>query len=165
MGKGLIPERAGDGPGNGTGDDPGDGYWLTVAAAARQLGITSRAIRGRIKRDTIAWKPGNTGKLVLIRPGDAGNTSGDGPGDAPGNELQQLRDVVDQLREELMEARLAQVRTEGEATALRDTTADLRSRLDRAEAQLADARRPWWRRLFPGTGEDGAMPQIVGSIG
>src|SRR4051794_32583350 len=151
MDRGHIPERSGDSPGDRTGNDPGDGHWLTVAAAARQLGVTSRAIRGRIKRDTIAWKPGNTGKLVLIRPGDAGNTSGDGPRDLAGNELQLLRDVVDQLREELMEVRLAHVRTEGEATALRDTTADLRTRLDRAEALLADARRPWWRRWFPST--------------
>lgn len=45
-------------------DNPEDGEWLSVAAAAKRLGVSPRAIRGRIDRGTIRWKPaGNTGKL------------------------------------------------------------------------------------------------------
>ncbi len=56
--------------------------------------------------------------------------------------------MVNQQREELMEVRLVQAKAEGEGNALRDTTAELLSRPDRAEARLAEARRPWWRRLL-----------------
>src|SRR5215212_4742940 len=110
-------------------DDTAEGQWITVAAAARHLGVSPRAVRGRIRRDTIQWKPGNTGKLVLIRPGDVGNADRDVPRNGTG-------DVVDQLREELMEARVAQALAEGEAIALRATNGDLRGRLGTAEARL-----------------------------
>jgi hypothetical protein len=112
--------------------DPADGQWVTVAEAARQLGISPRAIRGRIKRGTIEWKPvGNTGRLVLVQPGD---TSPDDPGD-------KVEDELDRLREELLEARVGQARAEERALALRELA-------DELKAQLGEARRPWWRRLL-----------------
>jgi hypothetical protein len=55
-----------------SGDGPGDGQWLTVAAAARRLGISPRAVRGRIARGTMPWRAaGNTGKMVRVREEDA----------------------------------------------------------------------------------------------
>jgi hypothetical protein len=120
----MVAEQSADGP--------EDGEWMTVAAAARQLGVSPRAIRGRIKRGTIEWKAaGNAGKLVRVRLGD---TSADGPEDDP-------EDEVDRLREELLEARVAQARAEERAAALREL-------VDELKAQLAEARRPWWRRLL-----------------
>jgi hypothetical protein len=124
----MITEQSADGPG----DDPEDGEWLTIAAAARQLGVSPRAIRGRIKRGTIEWKAaGNAGKLVRVQIED---TSADGPRDDP-------EDEVDRLREELLEARVAQARAEERAVALREL-------VDELKAQLAEARRPWWRKLL-----------------
>jgi hypothetical protein len=116
------------------GDTSADGEWLTIAAAARQLKVSSRAIRGRIDRGTIQWKAaGNAGKLVLVHPED---TPADDPGAGP-------EDEVDRLREELMEARVAQARAEERAAALREL-------VDELKAQLAEARRPWWKRWFSG---------------
>ena len=131
---------------DGTGDGPGDGpgvEWLTIAAAARRLGVSPRAIRGRILRKTIEWKAtGNTGRLVLVRSRDvAANDPGDGPEDA-----------LDQLREELMEARLATAAAEGArfaAEALRSAEVAAKDELiAELKAMLAAARQPWWRRFI-----------------
>ena len=44
-----------------------DGEWLSINAAARQLGVTATAVRNRLKRGTLQWKPnGNFGKLVFV---------------------------------------------------------------------------------------------------
>jgi hypothetical protein len=112
-----------------SGDGPEDVEWLTIAAAARQLGVSPRAVRGRIKRGTIEWKA--AGKLVRVQTED---TSADGSRDDP-------EDEVDRLQEELLEARVAQARAEERAVALREL-------VDELKAQLAEARRPWWRRLI-----------------
>lgn len=147
----MVEERSGG--------HPGDGEWLTVAAAARRLGVSPRAIRGRIDRGTIASKPnGNMGRLVLVRPGEA---SGDRPEEGPGDELELLR-------EELVEARVTIARLEGQVEAARavavadvataraeveareQVIAELRRTLEheraRADRIEAEARKPWWRR-------------------
>lgn len=128
----MVEEQSGDGP--------GDSPWITVAAAARALGISPRAIRGRIRRGTIEWKPaGNTGRLVRVPPGKA---FPDDPEDGP-------EDEAEVLREELHEARLALAVAVAERRAA-DTiraaeVAALRELADRLTTELADARRPWWR--------------------
>jgi hypothetical protein len=112
-------------------DSPEDGEWLSVAAAAKRLGISPRAVRGRIDRGTIRWKPAeNTGKLVLVHPED---TTAEDQEDV-------TKDETDRLREELTEARIGQARAEERAAALRELVDELR-------AELAAARRPWWRKL------------------
>jgi hypothetical protein len=130
----------------------GDGQWVTVAAAARYLGISPRAIRGRIARGTIPWRAaGNTGKMVRVREEDA---SRDVSGDVPEDDYE-----LALLREELMEAReqLAGTKASLEAAvAIRKAeTGALRELADRLTAELADARRelveayrPWWRRVL-----------------
>lgn len=138
----MVEERSGG--------HPGDGEWLTVAAAARRLGVSPRAIRGRIDRGTIPSKPnGNAGKLVLVHPGEA---SGDRPEEGPGDELELLR-------EELVEARVTIARLEGQVEAARAVAvadvATARAEVEakeryivQIEAMLAEARKPWWRRLL-----------------
>ena len=85
-----------------------------------------------MRRGTIEWKPvGNTGRLVRV---PSGAQSPDDPGDGPEDEL-------DRLREELLEAMVGQARAEERAAALREL-------VDEPKAQLAEARRPWWRRLL-----------------
>ena len=121
-----------------SGGPSADGSWLTVGAAARRLGISPRAVRGRIARGTLEWRPlGNTGREVLVPDAEAsrdgtGDASRDDPGDAMELAL---------LREDLVEARIAQARAEERAAALRELA-------DRLTVELIEARRPWWRKFF-----------------
>ena len=76
------------------GDHPEDGEWLSVAAAARRLDISPRAVRGRIARGTVQWRPdGNHGRTV--------------PWYCSGTLPVDERWEIEELREELQEARLA----------------------------------------------------------
>ena len=133
-------------------DGPGDGQWLSVAAAARRLGVSPRAIRGRMKRGTIEWRPlGNTGREVLVTSEDAAR---DEDRDGPADVLDQLREELADLREALGRAearaesadRIAEARVEtaqAEAKMLRELIAELR-------AELTRARKPWWWRMLGG---------------
>jgi hypothetical protein len=138
-----------DAPG-APGGPPGGGEWLTVAAAARRLGINPRSIRGRIARGTLTWKPnGNVGKLVLVPPaggpdGEPGGGPAAVPAGGPGGEALEL----DFLREELADARVAAARAEERALALRELVDREREISRELRAELAEARRPWWRRLI-----------------
>jgi hypothetical protein len=60
-------------------------------------------------------------------------------------QLQALREAVEQRTTELLVMTKRAGEAEGEAKALRDALADLADRLNRAEAEL---RRPWWRRAL-----------------
>ena len=52
------------------GDSPGAGEWLSVNAAAKRLGITPKAVRNRIDREAILWRPaGNQGRQVFVPAG------------------------------------------------------------------------------------------------
>ena len=144
---------------NVAGEPPGKaGEWVTVAEAARRLGITPKAVRERIRHDSILWKPnGNVGRLVLVT-----EPSREPPGeaeDAVGEELAELRDA-------LSEERVARARAEGELAAERRHSAGLKALLtetrDIAErreaehkavvaelrAELAEARKPALVRLI-----------------
>src|SRR6476661_3675620 len=104
------------------GESPGEAEeWVTVAEAARRIGITPKAVRERIRHGSVRWKAnGNVGRLVLVTeparepPGEAE--------DAAGEELAELRDV-------LSEERVARARAEGELAAERRHSADLKALL------------------------------------
>jgi hypothetical protein len=138
-------------PADVSADTSADGEWLTIPAAARRLGVSPRAIRGRITRSTIEWKPaGNVGKLVLVRSGE---TSADASADA-------FEDEADQLREELMEARERAARAEGELAGVRQAlerewalVEQERVRADRLEAEATKLR----DRAGTAEGEAGAL--------
>jgi hypothetical protein len=117
-------------------NEPQDGEWLPVSTAARRLGISPRALRGRIDRGTVQWKQaGNTGKLVLIRPEDV----------AAEEDRDASQDELDRLRDELAGERIGRARAEERAAALREALDREQARADRLEADL---RRPWWRKLI-----------------
>jgi hypothetical protein len=88
---------------------------------------------------------------VLVEPG--GPPAG-GPGGGPeGDETERLRYEMAELQEELLEARVAQARAEERAVVLREALVDRerdqhRELVDELKAQLAEARRPWWRKLL-----------------
>jgi hypothetical protein len=137
---------------------------VSVAEAARRLGVTPRAVRNRIRRDTIVWRPkGNEGREVFL-PVDAGSEDGsadgqvtdqgDGPGDGQGSAFAGL---VDALRAELRNERERREAAEmGAAVAAREVeltrelAAELRADRDRlAELlRLALHRPSWWERAL-----------------
>jgi hypothetical protein len=62
--------------------------------------------------------------------------------------IAELEAAADQRVAELLAMTGRAADAEGEARALRDALADLAGRLDRAEAELAEARRPWLARVL-----------------
>ena len=98
--------------------------------------------------------------MVLVHPGDASGThlgnvpegASTHPRDVPGTVLTDDRWEVEELREELQEARLALAVAVAERHAADEIrkaeVAALRELADRLTAELAAARRPWWRKLL-----------------
>src|SRR3954466_4155752 len=122
-------DLAGIGPRTAPGD--GSGTWVPVAEAARRLGVSTRAIRKRIERGTLAARPrGNEGREVFLPDGtgtgpvpEQGPRTGAGTGESSGPA--QLEAVLEVARLEVRlaerEAAAAKVETE-----LRGTVAALR---------------------------------------
>ncbi len=108
-----------NGEGNGSethSDTVRETVWLTVPDAARKLGVSSTAIRNRVKRGTLESKPnGNRGVLVKIANGEP-------------NRLQTVSDTVS-LTVSNLESENAALRAENQL--LRDERDWLRSRLER----------------------------------
>ena len=147
---------------------------MTLGEAARALQVSRSAIYGRIGRGTLQMRRnGNRGTLVFLT---SSMTSADHHGDDhPDSHRDVARDVtVTALRAENIELReaLARVTAEREAAravALADVAAAkrvaeaeiaaqiaasltkeaaLRELVAELKALLAEARRPWWRRLL-----------------
>jgi hypothetical protein len=118
------------------------GTWCGMSEAARRLGISERAVRNRMRRGTLEWRPkGNRGREVLVPSG-----TGSAPGAERGAEDE---DTVDLL---VLVGRL-QERIKA-AEEIRDL---FRKRAEQAEAEvlrlrveLAEARRPWLARMLDG---------------
>jgi hypothetical protein len=126
---------------------------LTVDQAADALGVTAEAIRGRIRRDTIAFERVGGRVYVLL------------PDEQQTEQTPDQSELVAVLREQLAAERQAhaearriiaglverlppQLEAPSEA---RESTQTERAepRPDSAGAQEG-ARRPWWRRMFGG---------------
>ena len=67
-----------NGEGNGSethSDTVGETVWLTIPQAAQKIGVSSTAIRNRVKRGTLESKPnGNRGVLVKFANGEPNRT-------------------------------------------------------------------------------------------
>src|SRR4051794_38592923 len=98
--------------------------WVTVAEAARRIGVTPKAVRERIRHGSIRWKPnGNAGRLVLV----------DEPSpEPPGEPANAAREELAELRDALSEERVARARVEGELAAERRHSASLAALLAEA---------------------------------
>src|SRR4051794_10793581 len=160
-------DLAGTGPRTAPGD--GSGTWVPVAETARRLGVSSRAVRKRIERGTLTARPrGNEGREVFLPNGtragpvpEQGPRTGAGSGSADGSAASQLEAMlqVARLEVQLAEREAAAARVGAElrgavaelritVTDLRETVAAERSRADRLEAALAEARKPVLVRLL-----------------
>jgi len=162
----------------GQGDGPGDarGAWVTVAEAARRLGVTPRAVRNRMKRDTLHSRArGNEGREVFL-PADMGqgNGSGDGqgtdqvmgPGDRQGDG--DLHRRLAAAEQELAVAKAVALAKEAAAERVIDVlnqrVAELQAERDRmAELLRVALDRPSWlerlARALRGTGKPDAGPK------
>jgi chromosome segregation ATPase len=143
---------------------PGDeqGEPVTVPEAARMLGKSLDTIRAALRRGTLAGFKDNKGEWRVYVPEssrhvpDAARQS-----EADHQVLSVLKHELDHARsriealqrqaeergEALAETRIAQVRAEERAAALREALEREQRRADRLDQELAELRRPWWRKL------------------
>jgi hypothetical protein len=148
------------------------GRWVDVGEAARELGISTDAVRKRVARGSLKSDRPNGSVLVWL---DDGRTEAGREAQGEGNEalvevLQEqvayLREQLDIRTEELREHRrllagliervpeLEGPREPGGATEARESPETVEEEPERAEP-LSDrveaqegVRRPWWRRVF-----------------
>jgi hypothetical protein len=114
--------------------------WLGLTEAARVTGLSREAIRSRARRGLVPSRKNNRGELLVqLLPGSM--TEADhGVTDAMADLLAEVTD----LRERLARAETARdaAVTIGEAR-----VAAVREIADRLTHELAEVRRPWWRRI------------------
>jgi len=142
-----------------------DDTWCSINEAARRLGVTPTAIRNRVKRGTLPTRPnGNFGKLVKVAPRTVTPTPGEPvTGTVTGTDAEPVPLTVILAALETLKAALAKADAAAErgrlaeveaaaVPALRDTIAVLKAALTSEQsrnadlqAELAAARRPWWR--------------------
>ena len=122
---------------------------ITIAQAARTLGVSARTIRryikaGKIQAELVTGHFGEEYRILELppelyptKPEDKAATPDQTPGQNPGQALGQAMDII----RELQEKNLALAAQLGAAT----------ERIRNLENQvklLATARKPWWKRLF-----------------
>ena len=120
------------------------------------MGIGPQAVRARIRRGTIEWKPqGNTGRIVRVLEGSSSP-------DDPRDELDLLAEMGElraqlaraearlEAAEAIGQARVDAARKSAEARVLtaRAEAKAVRELADRLTAELTELRRPWWRRWW-----------------
>lgn len=131
--------------------------WLGLTEAARVTGLDREAIRSRVRRGQVPSRRNNRGELLVQLPADL-LAEVDRP--ATG-ELTALRAALTDLTAEVADLRAALARAEAEREAARAVAvadvATARAEIEAKDiviaelrAMLAEARRPWWRRLLTG---------------
>jgi len=136
---------------------------LTINQAADQLGVTVDAVRGRIKRGTIAHVR-EGGRVYVLLAADESRPGHDQDADQPDDrtdaliaELQdRVRSLEDANRENrriiaALTSRIPQLEAPQETPESRETVEEEPERAEpRSYAPGAQegAQRPWWRRMF-----------------
>jgi len=142
----------------------------TVAEAAEILGISAEAVRGRIRRGTLAVEREGGKVYVLLEEAaedrthaDQPRTTVDRPDDRTDLLIAELQDRVRSLEEANSEnlriiaaltSRIPQLEAPQEATEASETAEAQQGRgpphPDAPEPQAGPQRRPWWRRVLRG---------------
>ena len=133
--------------------------WLTLGEAAARTGWRPERIRSLARRGTMPRRRGNgrdwlyqvTPELVAARAEERAGTTADPR--AGTDEATRWQAVAADLREELAEVQAGLARAEERAAGKDAVLAELRAQVEREiargdalAAELAEARRPWWRR-------------------
>jgi hypothetical protein len=139
------------------------GRWVDVAEAARELGISTDAVRKRIARGSLeSDRPAGN---VLVWLDDGGTEAGrEANGEGGAALVEVLRSQVEMLRSELAEAhaanrenrriiaaltqRIPELEAPSEAPGEPESAAAAPDRGDVPQEQETAAERPWWRRIF-----------------
>jgi len=142
---------------------------VTLTEAAARTGYSRAALKQRVQRGRLPAIKGNDG-VLRVRVADLDclpPMSPQSPDDTETEALQhpalflsvldRLRDdavssgmILEQARKEAEEARGHVARLEERLTAAGQREGELRARLDRAEATIAELQRPWLARLWRG---------------
>jgi hypothetical protein len=144
---------------------------LPLLEAAQRMGKSTEAVRALIRRGRIEAVRGNDGRLLVAVPSElVPSDDRSSPNDRPDSdqlarvlaEREEALAEADQLRERAHEAELAAASAKAELKVrleqldgLKAELAVRREQLDALSAEaatiraeLAEARRPWWRRLI-----------------
>ena len=127
--------------------------WVTLSEAASQTGRHIDAVRSLVRRRKLTARKGNNGAWLVQLP--ASLTQPDRGADVvTDTTVTELLAEVTELREALAEAeaeaRAASDIAEARVDAAKAKAAAVRELADRLTAELAELRRPWWRRLIRG---------------
>jgi hypothetical protein len=167
----------GEDAGRDAGSPGGDTHRVTIADAAKILGVKEPAIRKRIQRGTLDHDKGEDGRTYVYL--DAGIPEGmdtGRPASYPGQDerIGELKDQIDYLRDQLAEEREARRRADTIIAQLTQANATLAARIPELEAPASPERREspesvggestgtpppqeqekptarpsWWRRMF-----------------
>jgi hypothetical protein len=121
--------------------------WLTLTEAVALTGLNRETLRSRARRGLIPHRRGNAGNMLVQI--DRGMTGDDRDATAPDrgmtDAVTELQEEVTELRDRLARSEAAREKAEevaaAKVAAKEEVIAELR-------ALLADARRPWWRKLL-----------------
>jgi hypothetical protein len=118
--------------------------WRGLTEAAEMTGQNRETLRSRARRGLIPSRRGNAGQLLVQIP--------DGMTRAATATDQGMTEALTELREEIADLRDRATRAESErdqATKVAEAQIAAAERIiARLEADLAEARRPWWRRVL-----------------
>jgi hypothetical protein len=143
-------------------DGKDEASWLTLTEAAQRSGFPRETVRSRARRGLIPSRKGNRGEL-LVQLTAVMTTSDHGTNAVPATVettpdhgqtmvIADLTAEVAELRERLAavmaEVTAARTVAAAEVAAKAEIIDELRRQLEHERQQLAEARRPWWRKLI-----------------
>jgi hypothetical protein len=155
-----------------TGTTGADRRRLTVPQAAEALGVTVDAVRGRIRRGKLEAERDNAGTVYVWVEASAGDrrgpsTTSQRPSDDQAGRIEDLREEVAYLREQLQQANERDRENRRIIAALTSRIPAIEAPADERESpqtvgeepERAEPRpdtpgaqvgvqRPWWRRMF-----------------
>ena len=136
---------------------------MSVVEAATALGLSTEAVRKRVRRGHLEVRTGNDGrKLVLVPRSEVEGVEGPDGVRTDGEAVSVLRSEIvrlvserDRARQDAEDwrakaeaARLDAVRSEAGLAAAKDALAREREIAVELHRELVAARRPWWRRVL-----------------
>src|SRR3954467_8316850 len=140
--------------------------WLHVEEAAARLGIRPAALRTRIARGQHPHRKDNRGRLLVPVSAALALLAPDEDGHRQDEEVERLRQRVEELTTSLHGARLALVKAEAAAEIAKvkaeAEVAAQRELVGELKLALADARRPFWQRWIGLAATLAVLPWLAG---